>query len=448
MMHPMKRPTALFAALIALSLLASPLVRSVGVAQPHVAPDIPSALHLLGDNFYAKLDWKAITTQATAAVVAAAKKHKPLRFACAARATDVDSAANCIQSSIDTTARVTGASALLLSYAALRGVAKGTHDRWAAFFDPKQYAAFNQLFTPTQISGIGVLLQVTKGQSASAYFVMPGSPADQAGLKSGDQIVAVDGHPTLDLTLDGVSHLLRGTAGTHVQVNSINGAGAHVTYDIVRRSVHPPTVIYQQLANIGYIAVDIFGSDTGAEFATDVDRLRQGGAKAFVIDLRYDGGGMVDAALAVSSQFVSNNPIVSVESRGSQVTTDYGDGFRAPSEPIVVLVNGYTASASEIVAAALQDDGVAKLLGTRTFGKGVMQDVYSLPDGSGFKFTYARYFTPNHHDINGKGITPNVVVAENAHAVLGDPKHDTQLQSAITMLDAQLSLQQAASTQP
>jgi carboxyl-terminal processing protease len=95
----------------------------------------------------------------------------------------------------------------------------------------------------------------------------------------------------------------------------------------------------------------------------------------------------------------------------------------------------------------LQDNGVAKLIGTRTFGKGVMQDVYSLPDGSGFKFTYARYLTPNHHNINGKGITPNVIVAENTHAVLGDPKHDKQLQSAITMLDAQLGLNQAASTQ-
>ncbi|HVS46861.1 MAG TPA: S41 family peptidase [Verrucomicrobiae bacterium] len=444
-----KSLTALSFALVGLCLLASPLARSATATQAQIAPNIPNALHLLDDNFYAKLDWHAVTSQATLAVVAAAKQHKPAHFACVARADDLASATQCIQASILATARNTGADPIDLSYAALRGVAKGTHDRWAAFFSPKEFARFNQLFTPNSISGVGVLLQVIKGQPAAAYFVMPGSPADQAGLRSGDQIISVDGHPTLGLPLDGVSHLLRGASGSHVSVSTINADGAHATYDIVRSVVRPPTVIYQQLgSNIGYIAVDIFGSDTGAEFATDVNRLRQSGAKAFVIDLRYDGGGMVDAALQVSSQFVSNNPIVSVESRGSQVTTDYGDGFPAPSEPIVVLVNGYTASASEIVAAALQDNGVAKLVGTRTFGKGVMQDVYSLPDGSGFKFTYARYFTPNHHNINGTGIAPNVVVAENPHAVLGDPKHDKQLQSAMAMLAAQIASMQAASTQP
>ncbi|HEY5257395.1 MAG TPA: S41 family peptidase [Candidatus Baltobacteraceae bacterium] len=440
--------TAFGAALLGVCLLASPLY-SAPAAPPVVAPNVPNTLRLLGANFYAKVDWHSVALDATRAIGAATKAHKPASFPCAARVSDIDSAIGCIQSSIDGAARKTGTSATDLSYAALRGVAKGTHDRWAAFFSPKEYAQFNQMFTPNSISGIGVLLQVNKAQPASAYFVMPGSPADQAGLKSGDQIVTVDGHPTIGLAVDGVSHLLRGATGTHVHVLSENASGAKVTLDIVRHIVRPPTVIYQQLGgNIGYVAVDIFGSDTGAEFATDIDRLRQGGAKAFVIDLRYDGGGMVDAALQVSSQFVSNSPIVSVESRGSHVTTEYGDGFPAPSEPIVVLVNGYTASASEIVAAALQDNGVAKLLGTRTFGKGVMQDVYSLPDGSGFKFTYARYFTPNHHNINGKGITPNVVVAENQHAILGDPKHDKQLQSAMTLLAAQIASTQAASTQP
>jgi carboxyl-terminal processing protease len=167
--------------------------------------------------------------------------------------------------------------------------------------------------------------------------------------------------------------------------------------------------------------------------------LQQQGARAVVLDLRDNGGGYLEAAVAVSSKFISSGPIVSVESRASNITTLEADDTAIDPLPLVVLVNGYTASASEITSGAIQDSGVGTIMGTKTFGKGVVQTIYPLPDGSAVKITTARYLTPRNRDINHLGITPDVTVGENKHPQYGTPAKDDQLEHAVQYLTEKLA---------
>jgi len=190
---------------------------------------------------------------------------------------------------------------------------------------------------------------------------------------------------------------------------------------------------------IGYVELTVFGRDTGAELNSALTRLQQQGARAVVLDLSDNGGGYLEAAVAVSSKFISSGPIVSVESRASNITTLEADDTAIDPLPLVVLVNGYTASASEITSGAIQDSGVGTIMGTKTFGKGVVQTIYPLPDGSAVKITTARYLTPRNRDINHLGITPDVVVVENKHPQYGSPARDDQLEHAIEYLNQKLA---------
>ncbi|MBV8721802.1 MAG: hypothetical protein JO277_06615, partial [Candidatus Eremiobacteraeota bacterium] len=190
---------------------------------------------------------------------------------------------------------------------------------------------------------------------------------------------------------------------------------------------------------IGYVELTVFGRDTGAELNSALTRLQQQGARAIVLDLRDNGGGYLEAAVAVSSKFISSGPIVSVESRASNITTLEADDTAIDPLPLVVLVNGYTASASEITSGAIQDSGVGTIMGTKTFGKGVVQTIYPLPDGSAVKITTARYLTPRNRDINHLGITPDVVVIENKHPQYGTLAKDEQLEHAVEYLNQKLA---------
>ncbi len=190
---------------------------------------------------------------------------------------------------------------------------------------------------------------------------------------------------------------------------------------------------------IGYIDLTVFGRDTGDELNTALGRLQQEGARALVLDLRDNGGGYLEAAVAVSSKFISSGPIVSVESRASNITTLDADDTAINPLPLVVLVNGYTASASEITSSAIQDGGVGTIIGTKTFGKGVVQTIIPLPDKSAIKVTTARYLTPRNRDINHLGVTPDILVGENKHPQFGQPSKDEQLTRAIQYLQDKLA---------
>jgi carboxyl-terminal processing protease len=200
--------------------------------------------------------------------------------------------------------------------------------------------------------------------------------------------------------------------------------------------------------NVGYVDLAVFGQSTGDELSTALRRLDSQGAKAYVLDLRYNGGGYLNAAVDVSSKFISTGPIVSVQSRAG-IDTEYdAENDAIAPRPLAVLVNQYTASASEITAGAIQDSGVGTLIGVKTFGKGVVQTIFPMRDGSAVKITTARYFTPKGRDINSVGIEPEIKsdLPKDLKGIhMGDPTTDPQLIAAMAYLNGRIAQAAAAS---
>lgn len=328
------------------------------------------------------------------------------------------------------------------SYFAIAGMASSVGDKYTRFFTPDELKDFKDSLDPEKISGIGVIVapDTATGYIQAAY-VVPGTPADRAGLQGGDDIVAVDGVSTKGMKQDDVTHVLRGRTGTVAHVTTARNGKDLPPVAIVRAPVSPPTVIYQMLPDkVGYLAVFAFGQETPDQFDAALDKVRAQGAQSLVVDLRNNGGGYVDSAIRISQLFISDKAILTVEQRGAPAQTIRAYDAPVVGLPTAVLVNQYSASASEITAGALQDDGAATLVGARTFGKGVMQDVTPLADGSAIKITIAHYLTPSDRDINLKGIVPDVVVAENKDARFGDPAHDAQLRAALTALQKKVAV--------
>jgi carboxyl-terminal processing protease len=329
-----------------------------------------------------------------------------------------------------------------LSYLALDAMMKSVDDRYTVFLTPKEFAGLNQDLDGGDFGGTGIVIQI---DDQTKYIlvenVVPDGPADKAGVQQDDLITAIDGKSTKGLTVQQASEKLRGKEGTSVSLTlARDGSTVSPPISIVRAKIHQLSVYEKMLpGKIGYVELTVFGRDTGAELNSALTRLQQQGARAIVLDLRDNGGGYLEAAVAVSSKFISNGPIVSVESRASNITTLEADDTAIDPLPLVVLVNGYTASASEITSGAIQDSGVGTIMGTKTFGKGVVQTIYPLPDGSAVKITTARYLTPRNRDINHMGITPDVVVTENKHPQYGTPAKDGQLEHAIQYLTEKLA---------
>ena len=329
-----------------------------------------------------------------------------------------------------------------LSYIALDGMMRSVNDRYTVFMTPKEFAGLNQGLDGGDFGGTGIVIQTDdKTKYISVENVVPDGPADKAGIEQDDLIVAIDGASTKGMSLNAASSKLRGKEGTRVTLTiERDGAALGSPVAITRAKIHQLSVYEKMLpGKIGYVALTVFGRDTGDELNAALQRLQRDGARALVLDLRDNGGGYLEAAVAVSSKFIPSGPIVSVESRASNVTTLDADDTAITPVPLAVLVNGYTASASEITSGAIQDSAVGTIIGTKTFGKGVVQTIYPLPDGSAIKVTTARYLTPRNRDINHLGITPDIVVSENKHAQFGTPAKDDQLTRAIEYLDARLA---------
>ncbi|MHB8432128.1 MAG: S41 family peptidase [Candidatus Tyrphobacter sp.] len=329
-----------------------------------------------------------------------------------------------------------------LAYAAIDGMMRSVHDRYTVFLTPKEFAELNQGLDGGNFGGIGIVIQQDdRTHYIAVENVIPNGPADKAGIEQDDLIVSIDGAQTKSMTPQQASSHLRGREGTHVSL-TIQRDGKVLAQPIVitRAKIHDVSVFEKMLPNkIGYVELTVFGLDTGSELADALNRLEQEGVRAIVLDLRDNGGGYLDAAIAVSSKFISSGPIVSVEERHADVTTWEADNTAISPLPLAVLVNGHTASASEITSGAIQDSGVGTIIGTRTFGKGVVQTIYPLGDGSAIKITTARYLTPHNRDINHLGISPDITVSENQHPRYGDPPHDVQLQRALEFLQNRLA---------
>lgn len=329
-----------------------------------------------------------------------------------------------------------------LSYAAISGMLASVHDRWTVFLTPKEYAALNQGLDGGSFSGTGIVIQLDdKTKQIDVSNVVPDGPADKAGVLQDDVITAIDGIPTKGMTLQQASSHLRGKDGTKVSLSIERNDHMLPAPIVVTRAKIQELSVYDKMlpGKIGYVELTVFGKDTGRELTTALDRLQQEGARAIVLDLRDNGGGYLEAAVQVSSKFIPSGPIVSVESRASNITTIEADDTAIAPLPLAVLVNKYTASASEITSGAIQDSGVGTIIGTKTFGKGVVQTIFPLPDGSAIKITTARYLTPHNRNINHRGIVPDIVVTENKGARFGDPAKDTQLERAVEFLNDKIA---------
>jgi len=333
-----------------------------------------------------------------------------------------------------------------MAYAAIDGMMQSLHDRWTVFMTPKEYRSLNEGLDGGNFAGVGIVIDVdTATKSLLVVQTIDGGPAEKAGLQAGDIILSIDDKSTQGLTTEQDSSLIRGKAGTTVQLTVQRvGEPKPIIVSITRETIHAPSVRSRVLdGDIGYVQVLVFGLPTGQELASAMQKLDRQGVKGVVLDLRNNGGGYLNAAIDVSSLFVPEGPIVSIDSRTKPLTTFDAENTAVTPRPLAVLVNGFTASASEITSGAIQDSGAGILIGTRTFGKGVVQTIYPLPDGSAIKITTARYLTPNGRDINSIGIEPDIAVSDVKPNDFGRPATDGQLQRALSYIQERIA---AAST--
>ncbi|HEY1654065.1 MAG TPA: S41 family peptidase [Candidatus Tumulicola sp.] len=409
---------------------------------PAVAADVHESYRLLTASAYRPVDPQALLASASDALAGEARKRG---VTVAPPVLHVESSSDATLAELDdaiaATAEATHAAPTDFAYAAIAAMARTVGDRYTQFFTPDEFKQFNDALDPERISGIGVMIEPDPvSKDIRLAYVVPGTPADRSGLRAGDVMTAIGSASTKGLTVDAASKLLRGKAGTAVQVSILRPGSTEATYTIKREEVQPPTVIFKMLpGSIGYVYVMAFGKATPLEFDTAIARLKNQDAKAIVLDLRNDGGGYVDSALLISRRFIANKALLTVEERGNHATTIDADNDTSVALPVTVLVNQYTASASEITAGALQDDGVGTLVGTKTFGKGVMQTLTPLPDGAAIKITTAHYLTPRRRDINLRGIEPDLAIDENRDAQFGEIDRDAQLRAAIALLQRKIA---------
>ncbi len=434
--HKISTP-AVIAVLLALGLFGPYAGRAaVGSGVTNAYADVRQSYRLLSNRFYKPIDPQVLLRAGRTALEHFAHVHHVVVPNEAGR-TGIAG----LDASIAQVAAAAHVAPSDVAYAAITAMASSVKDRWTEFFTPKEYQAFNDALDPRKISGIGVLMDIDPATKLlRAYFVVPGTPAARAGVRSGDEIVGINGVPTFGMSLVTATSHLRGAAGSVAHVTLRRDGKTLAPIAIVRSDIRPPTVVYKMLPDrIGYIFVAAFGKTTPQEFDVALARLRTEHARALVLDLRNDGGGYVDSALTILSRFISRKMLMEYQERGKGMVAIDADPGPVVHLPMVVLVNSYTASAAEITSGALQDDGIAMLVGTKTFGKGVMQTLTPLPGGSAIKITTARYRTPNGQDINLRGIEPNVHVKENKDARFANVMHDAQLRAAFDLLQKKIA---------
>jgi carboxyl-terminal processing protease len=300
------------------------------------------------------------------------------------------------------------------AYDAIRSALKKLNDPYTRFLDPQKFAELTQQ-TSGELSGIGariVLDKITKMLTVVEIF--PDSPASTVGLKSGDRILEVNGISVRGMDADKTVSLVRGKPGTPVTLKIAREGSKAIdialTRQVVQVSVVTSAVKQEGDRRIGYIRLLEFDNSADTQVKAAIESLKKQNVQGFVLDLRGNPGGLLSMAVGVSSLWLDRGSIVKAVVRNGDTLLVEAEGTAMTHLPLALLVDGGSASASEIVTGALKDSRRAIVVGTKTFGKGVVQHVYPLPDGSGLSLTVAKYFTPNGTDINHKGILPNVVV--------------------------------------
>lgn len=310
-----------------------------------------------------------------------------------------------------------------LTYGAIRGAIALLNDPYTVFVEPVARQQEIQSLQGT-FGGIGAFLSRPEEGGDVVLEPMPGNPAAAAGIRSQDGLLAVDGTPiTPEMTVAEVAELIKGDIGTIV-VLTVRHAGEteSVEIPIQRDRILDPSVSYRLLAEddtIGYIRLTRFSGESSKEVAAAIVDLQEQGAEGLILDMRHNGGGLLDAAVDVADHFLSDGPILYQQSQGQEERVYSASAETlAPDMPLIVLIDGGSASAAEIVAGALQDRGRAVLVGSGgTFGKGSVQLVFDLSDGSSVHVTSARWFTPDRHQIDQQGLSPDIWVEITQEAI-------------------------------
>ena len=306
-------------------------------------------------------------------------------------------------------------------------------DKYTMYYTADEYKALKES-TNGKFYGIGAVCQLSGEGGVLLVDVYDNGAGYQAGLRSGDRVVNVDGRDITDMELSSAVALIKGDKGTSVTLEVIRGT-ERLTFSVVRDAVEAKTVSYTLLDNnIGYLSISQFEQVTTKQFKAAVEDLQSQGMKGLVIDIRNNPGGLLDTVVGMLKYMLPDGLIVYTEDKQGNRKEYKGQDNDEFNLPLAVIVNGNSASASEIFAGAIQDYGKGTIIGTQTYGKGIVQTVKPLTDGSAIKFTIAKYFTPKGQDIHGKGVTPDIVVEYDTDADV-----DTQLDAAIKNVEAQIN---------
>ena len=311
------------------------------------------------------------------------------------------------------------------------GLVNSAADPYTEYFNPTDAKSFNDQLSGT-ITGIGAELGTNTNNQIVIVSPLSGYPAEKAGLKPQDVITAINGQSTDGMSVDAAVLKIRGNVGTQVKLTIVRDGASPFDLTITRQKITIPSVQYHEDGDIGYLKISQFSDDTVALAQKAATEFKAKDVKGVVLDLRGDPGGYLSGAVNVSSLWLDPGKTVVSERRGSTIIdTEKATGDNPlKGLPTVVLIDGGSASASEITAGALHDNGVATLVGVKSFGKGSVQQVESFPDGSELKVTIARWYTPDGKNIDKQGITPDTVVDNPDAAVKAgqDPQKDKAYQ--------------------
>ena len=325
-----------------------------------------------------------------------------------------------------------------LKNSAIKGYVAGLGDEYTEYIPASKMKDYTENITGSFV-GVGIYMVADEeSDRVLVYYPIPGSPAEKAGIKSGDLIISVDDVEYTAKDFDRIASFIKGKAGTKVKL-IIEREGQRIPYELIREKITTNPITAKMLeGNIGYLKVPSFDEDTAKSFKEKVQELQNQGAQKLIIDLRNNGGGIVDEAVDIADMLLEKGKtIISTVNNKDKKTVTYSKNDPTITMPVIVLVNENSASASEILACSLQDNERAKLVGTKTYGKGIIQTLLSLTDGSGLKITTEQYYTPKETSIHKEGIKPDeeVKLPDTVKSIYSiEESEDTQLKKAIEML--------------
>ena len=327
----------------------------------------------------------------------------------------------------------------------LDGLLSALDDDYAAYYTAEEMEELLEE-NSGEYAGIGISITMSDDGYPTVYKVFDGTPAQEAGIQVNDIIIEAAGVTDFE-SLDDVVAVVRGEAGTTVDITILRG-DEEISLTVERQNIEVETVTYEMLGdNIGYIAISEFDTVTEEQFEEALEDLLGQGMEAVIFDLRDNPGGQLDTVVAMADEVLPEGVIVTIEDASGEVESEMSDEENKLEIPIVCIINENSASASEVFVGALKDYGVATVVGETSYGKGIVQTLWQLSDGSGIKFTTAYYYTPNGTCIHGVGIEPDIEVSlpEDAYddGIL-DEDEDTQLAAAIEVLEGELGIESAS----